>query len=154
MEMEEKAMRCVPSIRRITQPSGYWPEASLFSSFFEEFPFGGPVERRMAPAVDILEKDGNLLIEAELPGINEKEIALKIEGNILTLSGERKLENEEKRESYRRIERSYGSFSRAFTLPETADRDKIKAEYKNGILTITVPLKPEARPREVPIAIQ
>ena len=147
-------MRCVPSIRRFTPAARVWPETSLFNSFFEDFPFGATFERQMAPAVDILEKDGNLLIQAELPGINEKEIALKIEGNVLTLSGERKLENEEKRESYRRIERSYGSFSRAFTLPEAADRDKIKAEYKNGILTISVPLKPEARPREVPISIQ
>jgi HSP20 family protein len=86
--------------------------------------------------------------------MNEKEISLKLEGNVLTLSGERKFEDEDSRGSYTRIERSYGSFSRSFTLPETADLGQIKADYKNGILTVTIPLKPEAQPREVPIAIQ
>jgi HSP20 family protein len=147
-------MRCLPSIRRYTTPARIWPEAGLFNSLFEDFPFGAPFNRGVVPAVDILEKDGNLILQAELPGVNEKEIALKLEGNVLTLSGERKLENEEKRDNYRRIERSYGSFSRSFNLPETAELDKIAADYKNGVLTITIPLKAEAKPREVPISIQ
>jgi len=147
-------MRLVPSIRRFNAPARIWPEVSLLNSFFEDFPFGLPSDRRLSPAVDILEKDGSLVLQAELPGMNEKEITLKLEENVLTLSGERKFENEEKKDNYRRIERSYGSFSRSFTLPDTADRDKIKAEYKNGVLTVTVPLKDEAKPREVPITIQ
>jgi len=147
-------MRCFPGIRRITSPARFWPETRLFDSLFDDFAFGAPFDRRVVPAVDIQEKDGNLILHAELPGMNEKEIGLKLEGNVLTLSGDRKFENEDKRDSYTRIERSCGSFSRSFTLPETSDRDKIKADYKNGILTITIPLKPEAQPREVPIAIQ
>jgi len=147
-------MRCLPSIQRFNTPARWWPETSLLNSLFEDFPFGVSFEKGMVPAVDILEKDGNLILRAELPGMREKEINLKLDGNVLTFSGERKLENEENRDNYRRIERSYGSFSRSFTLPETADREKVKAEYKNGVLTVTIPLKPEAQPRAVPIAIQ
>ena len=154
MEKEEGKMRYLPSIQRFNTPARWWPETSLFNSLFEEFPFGVSFEKGLTPAVDILEKDGNLILRAELPGMTEKEIDLKIDGNVLTLSGERKLENEEKRDNYRRIERSYGSFSRSFTLPEPADREKVKAEYKNGVLTVTIPLKPEAQPRAVPITIQ
>jgi len=147
-------MRYLPSIRKFNAPARLWPETSLFNSLFEDFPFSVSFENGTAPAVDILEKDGNLILRAELPGMSEKEINLKLDANVLTLSGERKLENEEKRDDYRRIERSYGSFSRSFTLPESADREKVKAEYKNGVLTITIPLKPEAQPRAVPITIQ
>ena len=147
-------MRFLPSIQRFDTPARLWPETSLLDNLFEDFPFGAAFEKGVVPAVDILEKDGNLILRAELPGMTEKEIGLKLDGNVLTLSGERKLENEEKRDNYRRIERSYGSFSRSFTLPETVDREKVKAEYKNGVLTVTIPLKPEAQPRAVPIAIQ
>lgn len=147
-------MRCVPSIKGYTAPARIWQEAGLLNSFFEEFHFGEPFNRGVVPAVDILEKDGNLILQAELPGVSDKEIGLKLDGNVLTLSGERKLENDEKRDNYRRIERSYGSFSRSFNLPESAELDKIVADYKNGILTITVPLKAEAEAREVPIRIQ
>lgn len=145
-------MRCIPMIRRFSSPAKFWPEANFFDSIFEDF-VDSP-QGRIVPVVDILEKDGNLILQAEMPGMAEKQIALKVEGNVLTLSGERKLEHEEKRDDYRRIERSSGAFSRSFTLPETADLEKIKAEYKNGILTVTIPLKPESQPREVPISVQ
>jgi len=105
------------------------------------------------PSVDILEKEGNLILRAELPGMTEKEIDLKVEGNTLTLKGERKMENEDKKSNYHRVESSYGSFTRSFTLPETVDLDKINAEYKNGILTITLPQKPEVKPREIPVSV-
>ncbi len=147
-------MRYLPSVLRINPPVKYWPEAGLLASFFDDFPFGRTLDREVVPAVDILEKDGNLILRAELPGMNEKDIALKLDGNVLTLSGEKKFENEEKSDNYRKIERSYGSFSRSFTLPETADREKVSADYKNGVLTVTVPLKAEAKPREVHISVQ
>ncbi len=147
-------MRHLPTVFRFNSPERVWPDSGLLSTFFEDFPFGRAFDRGVVPAVDVLEKDGNLILKAELPGLNDKEIALKIEGNLLTLSGEKKLESEDKRDNYHRIERSFGSFSRSFTLPETADREKISADYKNGVLTITVPLKAEAKPREVPISIQ
>jgi HSP20 family protein len=103
------------------------------------------------PPVDILEKDGNLILRAELPGMSEKDIELKLEGNVLTLKGERKLEKEEDRQNFHRMESFYGTFSRSFTLPDTVDPDKISADYKNGILTVTVPQKPEAKARSIQV---
>jgi HSP20 family protein len=114
--------------------------------------FGSKASDRWLPAVDILEKEGNLFLRVEVPGINEKDIDLKLEGNILTLKGEKKLQNEKDRGNFHRMESFYGTFSRSFTLPDSVDRDQIKAEFKNGILMITVPQKPEVRPREIPVS--
>ncbi len=150
-------MRLVPTIRRSEAPSKLWPETTrFFEDFFNDFPFSASLQTRdhWMPAVDILEKDGNLVVRAELPGMEEKDIDLKLEGNVLTLKGERKMEKDEKNSNYHRVESFYGSFSRSFTLPDTVDRDKIKAEYKNGVLSITIPQKPEVRPREIPVSVQ
>jgi HSP20 family protein len=150
-------MRLIPYIRRSEIPSRLWPETtSFFEDLLNDFPLAGPLRRGAEgwmPAVDILEKDGNLILRAELPGVNEKEIDLKLDGHVLTLKGERKLEHEEKEGDFHRIERSYGSFSRSFTLPETVDQEKISAEYKSGILTVTIPQKPEVKPREIPVSV-
>ena len=86
--------------------------------------------------------------------MTEKDIDLKIEGNTLTLKGERKMENEDKKSNYHRVESFYGSFSRSFSLPDTVDYEKIDAKYKNGVLTVTLPHKPEAKPREIPVSVQ
>jgi HSP20 family protein len=151
-------MRLIPMLRK-SEPSSLWSERSLFPNLFDEFfndrSFRSLQEtaRTWTPAVDILEKDGNLILRAELPGINEKEIDLKLEGNVLTLRGERKLEDEQDSNNYHRIERFYGAFSRSFTLPETVDRDQIKADYKSGVLTVTIPQKPEVKPREIPVSV-
>jgi len=148
-------MRLIPYIRRNEAPSRIWPDtSSWFEDFFNE-PFASLATRpgaNWAPAVDVLEKDGNLILRAEVPGINEKDIDLKLEGNVLTLKGEKKQENEEERNNYHRMESFYGSFSRSFTLPDSVDRDGIRADYKNGILTVTIPQKPEVRPREIPVS--
>ena len=104
-----------------------------------------------APAVDIFETENDLIMTAEVPGINEKDIEIKIEDNTLTLKGERKFEKETKEENYHRLERSYGSFYRAFTLPNSVDVDKIHAEHENGILKITMPKRHELKPRNVKI---
>ena len=88
---------------------------------------------------------------AEVPGIDEKDIEIKVEDNTLTLKGERKFEKETKEENYHRIERSYGSFYRAFTLPNSIDPDKIQAEHENGVLKITMPKRQELKPRKVKI---
>ncbi len=150
-------MRLVP-YRRSETPSRLWPETTrFFEDFFNDFPsIGGFLQSRehWLPAADVLEKDGNLVLRVELPGIEEKQIELKLEGNVLTLKGERKLDNEENKSNYHRVESFYGAFSRSFTLPESVDRDKIKADYKNGVLTITIPQKPEVRPREIPVSVQ
>ncbi len=148
-------MRLIPYVRRSETPSRIWPETT---PFFEEFfndPFFTAMTRpseKWLPAVDILEKEGNLILRVEVPGVNEKDIDLKLEGNVLTLKGEKKQEHEEERNNYHRMESFYGSFSRSFTLPDTVDRDHIKADYKNGILTVTIPQKPEVRPREIPVS--
>jgi HSP20 family protein len=148
-------MRLIPYIRRSEVPSRIWPETStLFEGFFND-PFFSSVTRPSdgwLPPVDILEKDGNLVLRAEVPGVNEKDIDLKLEGNVLTLKGEKKQEHEEEHDNYHRMESFYGSFTRSFTLPDTVDRDHIKAEYKNGILIVTIPQKPEVRPRDIPVS--
>lgn len=148
-------MRVVPYNRNYNAPARIWPETSrLFESLFKEFPFNGFTNDRETgmPAVDVLEKDGNFVLKAELPGIEEKDLELKLEGNILTLKGERKMEEKEDNGNYHRVESFYGSFSRSFTLPDTADRDKISADYKNGVLTVTVPQRPETKPRAIPVS--
>lgn len=103
------------------------------------------------PSVDIYESENALVLTAELPGVDENDIEIKIEDNTLTLNGERKFEKETKQENYHRIERAYGTFSRSFTLPQSIDHDKIQAEHENGILKITMPKKAELKPRKVKI---
>lgn len=144
-------MRLVPYVRRFENPT----VSRLFEDFFSDFPFGSVPEKRedWMPSVDILEKDGNLILRAELPGMTEKQIEVKLEGNTLTLKGERKMESEDKKSSYHRIESFYGSFTRSFQLPDTVDPEKINAEYKHGVLTITLPQKPEVKPREIPVSV-
>jgi len=145
-------MRLVPYFHRSEVPA----VSRLFEDFLNGFPFDGSmVESRESwmPSVDVLEKDGNLILRAELAGLTEKEIDLKLEGNTLTLKGERKMDNEDKKSNYHRVESFYGSFTRSFRLPETVDMEKISAEYKNGVLTITLPQKPEVKPREIPVSV-
>jgi len=103
------------------------------------------------PSVDIYETENELVLSAEIPGLAEKDVEIKIEDNTLTLQGERKFEKETKEENYHRIERAYGSFYRSFTLPNYIDQDKIKAEHENGILKIIMPRKSELKPRKVKI---
>jgi len=104
-----------------------------------------------APAVDIYETENEVVLTAEIPGIEEKDVEIKVEDNTLTLRGERKFEKETKEENYHRIERAYGSFFRSFTLPSYVDPDKIEAEHENGILKIRMPKRAELKPRKVKI---
>jgi len=104
-----------------------------------------------APAVDIYEDESQLVLTAEVPGLNDKDVEIKIEDNVLSIQGERKLEKETREENYHRIERAYGAFYRSFTLPNYIDQDKIKAEHENGVLKITMPKKAELKPRKVRI---
>lgn len=106
-----------------------------------------------APAVDIFEREGNIVLQAELPGVDPKDVDIRVENNVLTLRGERKWDNEVKRESYHRVERAYGAFSRSFTLPTIVETEKIKAEYKEGLLRVTLPKKEEARPKQIPVSV-
>jgi HSP20 family protein len=106
-----------------------------------------------APAVDIYEQEGNIVLKAELPGIDPKDVDVRVENNVLTLRGERKFDNEVKRDNYHRVERAYGAFSRSFTLPNVIDTDRIKAEYKDGVLRMTLPKKEEAKPKQIAISV-
>jgi HSP20 family protein len=106
------------------------------------------------PPVDIYETDGHdLIIRAELPDMTREEIQVTVENNTLTLRGERKLPANVKEEQFRRIERSYGAFNRSFTLPTTVDAAKVSAEYKNGVLTVKLPFREEARPRTINVEV-
>ncbi len=104
------------------------------------------------PAVDMFETDDKVVIKAELPGLEKKDISLDLQNGVLTLKGERKSENEVKEENYYRREMSYGKFVRSFSLPVDVDADKIKAEFKNGLLTVEVP-KPEGhKPKQIKVS--
>ena len=106
-----------------------------------------------APAVDIFENEKELVLKADLPDLVEKDIDVRVENNMLTISGERKYEKDVKEENYLRVERAYGSFSRSFSLPNTVNTEAIKAEYKNGVLTVRMPKREEARPKQVKVAV-
>jgi len=103
------------------------------------------------PSVDIYETENEVVLTAEVPGIEDKNIEIKIEDNTLSIKGERTLEKETKEENYHRIERAYGSFYRSFTIPHNVDQDKIQAEHESGVLKITMPKKPELKPQKVKI---
>lgn len=109
------------------------------------------IQSTWSPAVDIYETENELVLTAELPGVDEKDVEIKIEDNTLTLKGERKFEKETKEENYHRIERAYGSFFRSFSLPNYIDQEKISAEFENGLLKVHMPKKPEVKPRKVKI---
>jgi HSP20 family protein len=125
---------------------------------FDDF-FGRPVtrpewEEAWSPSVDVSETKDNVIINAEIPGMNKEDVKVSVQDNVLTLSGERKQEKEEKNANYHRIERSYGSFSRSFTLPTSVQADKVKATYKDGILKITLPKTEEVKPKEILISVE
>lgn len=106
-----------------------------------------------APAVDIYETENELVIKADLPDINEKDLDVRVENNMLTIRGERKFEQKVKEDNYLRIERTYGSFSRSFSLPTTVNTESVQAEYKNGVLTVQLPKRAESKPRQVKVNV-
>jgi len=121
-----------------------------FTPFFGE---GEPSTRTWAPPVDIYENENDIVLKAELPGIDPKDVEVRVEDNTLYLKGERKFEKEVKDESYHRIERSYGSFARSFSLPNSINAEKVKAEFKDGLLTLTLPKREEAKPKTIRIDV-
>ena len=105
------------------------------------------------PAVDIFEEDGGLVLKAEVPDIAREDIDVTVENNTLTLRGEKKMPADVKEEQFRRVERRYGTFTRSFTLPNTVDAGKVSAEFKNGVLTVKLPFKEEAKPRTINVEV-
>jgi HSP20 family protein len=106
-----------------------------------------------APSVDVYETENELVIKADLPEVVEKDLDVRVENNMLTIRGERKFEQNVKEENYLRMERSYGSFSRSFSLPNTVDTQAIKAQYTDGVLTVTLPRRAESKPKQVKINV-
>jgi HSP20 family protein len=106
------------------------------------------------PPVDVYEDEKSIRVKMEVPGVEEKDIDIHLENNMLTVRGERKMETETKEENYHRIERSYGSFSRSFTLPNSVNPDDVKAGYSKGVLTITLGKRAEARPKQIKVDVK
>jgi HSP20 family protein len=122
----------------------------LFDRFFEgRTPNGGG--RRWIPAMDLVETEDALVLRGDLPGMNEDDVDIEIKDNVLTVSGERKSENEEKGEGYHRVERAFGSFSRSLNLPQGIDPEKVEASFDNGVLEVRIPKPAEAKPTRVQI---
>ena len=131
---------------------------SRLSSLFGRTPLRGFGEEAMTvsewtPLVDIAEDDKEYLIKAELPEVKKEDVKVTVEGGVLTITGERKFEKEEKGKKYHRLERAYGSFMRSFALPEGAAGDKISAEFKDGVLKVHLAKSPEAKPKSINVKV-
>jgi HSP20 family protein len=113
--------------------------------------FGGGARARLVPAVDIAEDDARYVVTAELPGTKREDITVEAHENVLTIRGEKRSEREEKKEQSRWVERSYGSFSRSFTLPGDADTNRVSASFRDGVLSIEIPKAEEAKPKTITI---
>lgn len=107
-----------------------------------------------SPAVDVAESDNEYLVKVELPGINKEDVKVTVQDSVLTILGEKKQETEAKNHNYHRVERSYGSFQRSFTLPSTVEADKVDATFKDGVLTIALPKAEEAKPKEIDVKVK
>ena len=132
-----------------------FPDTRLFadtvSRWLDENTTGS---RPWTPAVDVFETENELVLKADVPEVDMKDVNIEVENHTLTIKGQRKFENEKKQKGYHRIERSYGSFARYFTLPDTVDTEKVTADYKNGVLSITLPKKEVAKPKSVKIELK
>jgi HSP20 family protein len=126
----------------------------LFNTFFDTpTTAGSGASRRWIPAMDLVENDGEFVLRADLPGLSESDVNIELEDNVLTVSGERKSQSEERNEGYYRIERSFGSFRRTLTLPEGVDPEAVKATFDRGVLEVRVPKPEERKPRRVEISV-
>jgi HSP20 family protein len=127
----------------------------LFNSLFDTpaRPTTGTVGRRWIPAMDLVEEGDRYVLRADLPGLSEKDVNIELESDVLTISGERKVEHSEEKGGYRRIERSYGSFSRSLTLPEGIDPEAVEAKFDRGVLEVRIPKPEQIKPRKVTIAV-
>ncbi|HVP02959.1 MAG TPA: Hsp20/alpha crystallin family protein [Solirubrobacteraceae bacterium] len=124
----------------------------LFSSFFDPAS-GGSAVPRFVPAMDLVETDDAFVLKADLPGVPEQDVHVEVEGDVLTISGERKSEHREEKAGQVRIERAYGSFRRAVTLPEGVDAAQVKASFDKGVLEVRIPKPAERKPHKVQIAV-
>jgi len=132
----------------------FTPALKFFDEAFGNFLSEPAATRPWSPAVDVAESDNELVLTADLPGLTKDQIQVRIEDGTLLIAGERKFVNEDKKTGYHRIERSYGSFKRYFSLPETVEAGKVEANYENGVLRITLPKKELAKPRTIEVSLK
>ena len=128
-----------------------------FYRLFQETREGNPQDASLttwAPAVDIYETEHELVVKADIPEIKPEELDICVENNILTIRGERKIEKKVNEENYLRVERTYGSFSRSFSLANTVNTEAIKADYSNGVLTLSIPKREEAKPKQIKVNVE
>jgi HSP20 family protein len=125
----------------------------LFSTFFDTPTASDGTLRRWIPAMDLVENTDEFVLRVDLPGLTEKDVNIEFEDNMLTISGERKSEHEDKQEGYYRVERAYGSFSRSLTLPEGVDPESVKATFDRGVLEVHIPKPEQRKPRKVAISV-
>jgi HSP20 family protein len=143
-----------------TFPSDILGMQKEINRLFDRFFRGGTLDEgefltsTWMPAVDIVEKDDEFVARVELPGVSKDDVKVTLQDNILTIRGEKKEEKESKDANYHRLERSYGSFQRSFTLPSSVKGDKVGAEYKDGILTISLPKAEEARRKQIEVKVK
>ena len=124
----------------------------LFNDVFEG-PSGESSLTTWAPAVDIFETEHELVVKADLPDVDPKDLDIRVENNVLTIRGERKFEKKVSEENYLRVERAYGAFARSFSLANTVNSENIKADYQNGVLTLTIPKREEAKPKQIKVNV-
>ena len=124
----------------------------LFNTLLSPGSEGARSQQRWSPAMDLVEAEDHYVLRADLPGMDERNVAIEIEDNVLTVSGERRDEHEEKRQGWHRVERSFGRFSRSLTLPEGVDPEAVTAEFEKGVLSITVPKPEQRKPRRIQIS--
>ena len=136
--MQDRMNRMNRLFRESYSPEG--PEEALTTTAF-------------SPPVDIYEDEHNITLKLEVPGINEKDIDVRVDNNTLSVHGERKIGKEEKEENFRRVERQYGSFTRSFTLPSSVDSGQVSANYDKGVLKIKLPKKAEAKPKQIKVNV-
>jgi HSP20 family protein len=137
-ELSTQSDRMTRLFRELYSPEG--PQETVTTTSF-------------APPVDVYEDEHNIILKIEVPGIDEKDIDVRMESNTLTIHGERKFEKEEKEENFRRVERMYGSFTRSFTLPSSVDAEHVSASYDKGMLKINLAKKAEAKPKQIKVNV-
>jgi HSP20 family protein len=122
----------------------------VFDAFFGERPANGPA-RRWVPAIDLVETDDHFVLKVDLPGLEKDDVEIEVKDGLLTVSGERNAEHEERKDGYHRIERAYGAFSRSLTLPQGVEADQVQADFDKGVLEVRIPKPAERKPHRVQI---
>jgi len=158
--MTNKSGTAMTPSRSIRELMGFDPFRKFQEGFFEGFDpfraFGGEnwSLATWAPACDIYENNNEIVVKAELPEVKREDVRVSIENNVLTIHGERKFSEETKKENYHRVERNYGEFTRSFSLPNFVDTSKVNAEFKDGILRVTLAKREEAMPKQVEVKVK